>query len=144
MGRGTILHARVRQHRFPYRCMNIYPVNYRIRPAKMVAERLPGFNAYHFFGIHGIHHGNVIGKHRTLAGNIAHTETIQRRKSVRPKLNTRANLANFVRFFQQHDFYSLARQRQRGRRAADSATYNNCACHVSHGHSPFQAGILSC
>ncbi|SUG82626.1 Uncharacterised protein [Salmonella enterica subsp. enterica] len=84
MGRGTILHARVRQHRFPYRCMNIYPVNYRIRPAKMVAERLSGFNAYHFFGIHGIHHGNVIGKHRTLAGNIAHTETIQRRKSVRP------------------------------------------------------------
>ncbi|MDI5754479.1 aldehyde dehydrogenase family protein, partial [Salmonella enterica subsp. enterica serovar Montevideo] len=43
----------------------LYPVNYRIRPAKMVTERLSGFNAYHFFGIHGIHHGNVIGKHRT-------------------------------------------------------------------------------
>lgn len=87
MGRGTILHARMRQRRFPYRCMNSYPVNYCLRPAKMVTERLSGFNAYHFFDIHGIHHGNVIGKHRTLAGNIVHPETIQRQESVRPKLN---------------------------------------------------------
>ena len=76
----------------------------------MVTKGLPGFNAHHFFGVHRIHHGNVIGKHRALAGNFADAEAVQRRKRIWPQLDARANLTDLMRLFQQHHFDPQAGQ----------------------------------
>lgn len=95
----------------------------------------------HFFGIHGIHHGNVIGKHRTPWATSLHTETIQRRKAFGPSWNTRANLPISCAFSNSMTLFPR-QARQRGRRAADSATYNNCAaCHVWSAAALFRLGF---
>lgn len=86
----------------------------------------------------------MIGKDRALASHFANAEAVQRGKRIRPELNPRPNLTNFMGLFQQHNFNTLARQRQRGRCAANTATHDNCACHFSHCRSPYQAEILSC
>lgn len=85
---------------------------------KMVAERLLGFNVHHLFGVHGIHHSNVIGKHRTLASNVTHAEAIQE-KALGPSCIP-APISPISCIFQQYNFYSLARQRQCGLRATYS------------------------
>jgi hypothetical protein len=54
----------------------------------MVAERLPV--SYHLFAIHRIHHRDMVGKYRPLAGDFADAEAVQRRERIRPELDTRA------------------------------------------------------
>ena len=70
----------------------------------MIAKGLTGFNAHHFFGVYRIHHGDVIGEYRALAGDFADAEAIQRRKRIWPQLDTCANLTDLMRLFQQHHF----------------------------------------
>ena len=98
----------------------------------MVAEGLAGLNTHHLFPIHRIHHRDVVGKDRPLARHITDAQTIQRRKSIRPQLDTGADFTDFMRLLQQHHFDPLARQRERRRRAANAAADDNCSRHFRH------------
>ena len=99
------------QRRFPNAGVNINPMDNRIRTAKVIAERLPGFNAHNLFCVYRIHHRDVIGKNSTLTGDFPHAKAVQSRECIRPELNTRANFTNLVRFLQQHHFNALTGQR---------------------------------
>ena len=132
LGRGAILHGRMGQRRFPNGGVDVYPVDHRIRPAKMVAERLSGLNMHHLFAAYRIHHGDMVGKDRPLAGDCADAEAVQRRERVRAKLDPGADFADFMRLFQQHHFDALARQRERRGRSANTTADNNCSHHFCH------------
>ena len=64
--------------------------------------------------------------------HITDAQTIQRRKSIRPQLDTGADFTDFMRLLQQHHFDPLARQRERRRRAANAAADDNCSRHFRH------------
>ncbi len=116
----------------------------RIGTAKVIAKCLPGLNMHHLLGIDRIHQGNVIGKDGALTRYAAHTQAIQRGKGVGAELNTRPNLTNLVRLFQQHHFNALASQRERSRCAANASPDDNCAHHFSHCFPPFGLRLRFC
>ena len=97
------------QRRLPDGGVDIHPVDHRIRPAKMVAERLSCLNVHDLFAVYRIHHGDMVGKDRPLTGDFADAEAVQRRERVWAKLDPGANFADFMRLFQQHHLDTLAR-----------------------------------
>ncbi len=144
MGGGAIFHPRMLECRFPDRGMDIHTVNNRIRAAEVIAERLSRLDMDHLFTVDPIHHRDVIGKDRTLTGDVAHAQAVERGKRVRPQLDPGANFADLVRPFQQHHLDALTGQRQRGGRTANTAADNDCTRDFCHDNSPFLTTPGSC
>ncbi len=130
--RSTVLDGRMGQRRLPDGGVDIHPMDHRIGSAKMVAEGLSGLNMHHLFAVDRIHHGDMVGKHRALAGDFADAEAVERRECVWTQLDPGADFADFMRLFQQHHFDALARQRERRGRSANTAADNNCSHHFCH------------
>src|SRR5258708_4858907 len=85
--------------------------------AECVAER----NARHLLPGHRIHHEEVVGKPRERADRFDQAERLELPEYMGPKLDAGADFLEFGRLLDELHGNALARQRQRGRKAADAA-----------------------
>ena len=145
--RGVKADQRMLLHRVVDRTMQVGPMAHRIRIAKARAKRVADRHRRDFAAVDRVHHHQPIGEHRTPPHRLAHAQRVECGEGVGAELQPGTDLADGGALLQQIDRHADARERQRGRHAADAAADEQDGGRVLRGgcgHVDLLQAIIRC